>query len=118
MSDELAIVADFQQTTKDYWATHEDYNDVNAILLCWEDDDLNVRPEVKKLQELFEKDFNFKPRIYPIPSENPSVQLQWELATFVKDFSFQRKSLIIVYYAGHADNDQDTDSAGYVVWRA
>ena len=118
MSEERAIVSDFQQTTRDYWITYEDYSNVNAILLCWEDDDLKVWPEVERLQELFEKDFRFKTRIYRIPSENPSARLQYELAFFVKEFSLQRKSLTIVYYAGHADKVQDTSPAGYSVWRA
>jgi hypothetical protein len=118
MSEEQVIVADFQQTTRDYWATHEDYSSVNAILLCWEDDDLEVRPEVDRLQELFRHDFNFITRIYTIPSESPSARLQYELAKFVKEFSLDRKSLTIVYYAGHADKIQDTSPAGYSVWRA
>lgn len=118
MSEEQAIVEDFQQITRDYWVTHQDYNSVNAILLCWEDDDLKVRPEVDRLQELFEKDLKFTTRIYPIPSESPSAQLQYELAIFVKEFSLQRKSLTIVYYAGHADKIQETSPAGYSVWRA
>lgn len=118
MSDEQAFLTDFEETTRDYWATHDDYNTVNAILLCWEDDDLNVRPEVDRLQELFKKDFNFQTRIYLIPSESPSAQLQFELAAFVKAFSLQKKSLTIVYYAGHADKAEDTSPAGYSVWRA
>ncbi|MCJ1378594.1 hypothetical protein MMC17_001693 [Xylographa soralifera] len=118
MSDEQVVVTDFQETTRDYWATRDDYDTVNAILLCWKDDDLKVRPEVDRLQELFEKDFNFKTRIDQIPSESPPAQLQFELAAFVKQFSLQRKSLTIVYYAGHADKVEDTSPAGYSVWRA
>ena len=118
MTEEQAIVSDFQQTTRDYWVTREDYSNVNALLVCWEDDDLKVRPEVDRLHELFEKDLNFKTRIYTIPSVNASAELQYELARFIKELSLEKKTLTIVYYAGHADKIQDTSPAGYSVWRA
>ncbi|MCJ1306545.1 hypothetical protein MMC25_000188 [Agyrium rufum] len=42
MSDEQAVLADFKEaTTSEYWTTRDDYTTVNALLLCWEDDDLN-----------------------------------------------------------------------------
>ena len=118
MSNEEVIVRDFQKTTQDFWVTREEYNRVNAILLCWEDDDLNVRPEIERLQELFETDFKFSAWIYSIPSESPSAQLQYQLATLVKRSSLERKSLTIVYYAGHADKAEVASPAGYSLWQA
>lgn len=118
MSQELELVSEFKQCTHDYWTTHADYDSVNALLLHWVEDDLNVRPEVLKLQNLFEDDFHFNTRIYPIPSEHSEVKLGSELNKFIESCSLERRSLTILYYAGHADDADSSSPPGYSEWRA
>jgi hypothetical protein len=118
MSQEEVIVNEFAQTTRDYWSSHSDYDTVNTLLLLWADDDLNVEPEVLKLQSLFQEDFKFTTRIYRIPSDNAAIELHYELVGFIKQHSLERRSLTIVYYAGHADNADNKSAAGYSEWRA
>jgi hypothetical protein len=118
MTREREIVTEFNQVTENYWTTHSEYNEVNALLIHWEDDELNVVPEVKRLQTLFEKDYRFNSApIYPIPTTNSEAELQFELARFIRQHSLKRSSLTIVYYAGHADSP-DESNPGYSKWRA
>lgn len=118
MSKEQTIINEFKQSTQNCWATNGDYDEVNALLLHWDDDDLNVEPEVQKLRQLLQVDLNFNPRIYAIPSENAGTQLQRDLAAFIDQNSVSTRSLTIVYYAGHADNADDKGPTGYSEWRA
>ena len=111
-------MSDFKQYTQGYWETHKDYISVNALLLYWVEDDLNVRPEVLKLQNLFEEDLRFRTQIYEIPSEHSELKLGIELNSFIESYALDRQSLTILYYAGHADDADDSSSAGYSEWRA
>lgn len=118
MSKEQVIIDDFNHITRGHWTTNEHYDSVNALLLHWTEDDLNVIPEVLKFKQLLEGDFNFKARVYSIPSGNSAAQLSFELACFVSQHSLQKRSLSIVYYAGHADNVDENSTPGYSEWRA
>jgi len=117
MTEEQAIINDFEERTRESWTSLADYDTVTALLLYWEEDDLNVKPEVVKLECLLKDDFGFSTTTALIPSENPKAELQYQLAAFVKQHSLSKKSLSIVYYAGHADN-VDNAPAGYSEWRA
>jgi hypothetical protein len=117
MTQERQIVTDFNLATQGYWTTHSDYDEVNALLIYWVDDDLDVALEVTRLQTLFENDFSFKASIYLIPTENCEIELQYELTSFLRQHSISRRSLTIVYYAGHAD-PPDKNEPGYSKWRA
>jgi hypothetical protein len=117
MAQEHEIVTEFKQVTDNYWATHSEYTRVNALLLYWTQDDLNVAAEVTRLQEVFEKDFAFKSAVYQIPTDNCEAELGFELAGFIRQHALERSSLIIVYYAGHAD-EPDKENPGYSRWRA
>lgn len=118
MSEEKLIYDDFNERMRGYWTNNADYDRVNALLLHWEEDDLTVKPEVERFEALLKNDFHFKARIYPIPSENSGAQLNLELASFIKQNSLQKRSLTIVYYAGHADDVEENSPPGYSEWRA
>jgi hypothetical protein len=118
MSQEQAIINDFEDRTRESWASLADYDAVTALLLYWEEDDLNVEPEVIRLERLLNDDFGFSTSTILIPSTNPKAELQYQLAAFVKEHSLIKKSLSIVYYAGHADNSNEEAPAGYSEWRA
>ncbi|KAA8911285.1 kinase-like domain-containing protein [Sphaerosporella brunnea] len=114
------IIQDFNDRTRDYWQTGSEYEKVTALLLYWEEDDLNVVPEVDKLRTLFEQEFNFSTATVILPSISPRAELQYELAAFVKKHGLAPRSLIIVYYAGHADppDAKNPSSLGHSHWRA
>jgi hypothetical protein len=118
--DEQRILQDFNDRTRDYWQTGSDYEKVTALLLYWEEDDLNVVGEVDKLRALFEKEFNFSTATVILPSISPRAELQYELGAFVKKHGLAPRSLIIVYYAGHADppDTENPSSLGHSHWRA
>ena len=118
MSKEKAIIEEFERVTGDCFAKDGDYDDVNALLLHWKDDDLRVLPEVEKFQALLKEQFRFKVRIYSIPSENSGVELNLALADFIKEEALQKRSLSIIYYAGHADDVCEDSVQGYSEWRA
>lgn len=118
MSQEQAIINDFEDRTRESWASLADYDTVTALLLYWEEDDLNVKPEVIRLECLLNDDFGFSTSTVLIPSTSPKAELQYQLAAFVKEHSLTKKSLSIVYYAGHADNSNENAPAGYSEWRA
>jgi hypothetical protein len=118
MSQEQTIISQFNDATSKYWSTHSDYDQVNALLLYWEDDDLNVVEEVTALKALFEDDLKFKVQIFPIPTENAQADLQCEVATFVKGKANIDRSLVIVFYAGHSGDQDQNSEPGYGFWRA
>lgn len=118
MTDEEAIVLDFRENTGNYWETHSDYDRVTALLIYWEEDDLNVAPEVEGLRDLLEGGFGFSTSTFKIPSKNSRIQLQCELSIFLRQYSLERRSLVIVYYAGHSDSVSECSQLGYSHWRA
>jgi hypothetical protein len=118
MSQEQAIISQFNDATNQYWSTRSDYDSVNALLLYWKDDDLDVHKEVTRLEALFRDDFGFRVDIFPIPTENPQAELQYKVATLVKENAHSDRSLLIVFYAGHSDNLDPGSEPGYGLWRA
>ena len=118
LSREHAINKDFDRITQGSWANDADYDSVNALLLQWVDDDMKVKDEVLKFKELLEADLRFKTTTYCIPSENAAAELNYQLASFMRLHSLQRRTLTIIYYAGHADDVDEASPAGYSEWRA
>lgn len=85
------------------------YQDVRALLLSWEDDDLGCMDEIQKLGELIWRQFN-------IPVEDVNI---WEIPSYDSQNETRRKidsdeflrgrensdHLLILYYGGHASFD-------------
>ena len=80
------------------------YRRVQVLLIQWEDEDLGVDEEVRKLEAVFScghpKGYNFHTQRYSIPNDDPEDQLTLRLMDFRKGATDE--DLLIVYYAGHA----------------
>ena len=113
MSEEQVIVDGLNQMTRGHWTTNGDYDSVNALLLHWTGDDLNVTPEVPKSKLLLKGDLNFNARVYTISSENAAAQINVELACFVRQHSLHKRNLTTIHYAEHADNPDENVTPGY-----
>jgi hypothetical protein len=76
------------------------YRKVEALLLRWEDDDMDVKYELEDLEEVF-KQYGFHTEKWLIPSIDSHLELNIQCANFVKKHGSE-DCLIIVYYGGHA----------------
>jgi len=103
------------------------YDEVKALLLNWEANDLGLKKpekgslildETANLMRVFQDLYHFDTNHYLIPSENPQTKVQLELSKIIDDLSDkkskeQKKALLIVYYNGHG-----TVKDGKLVWSA
>ncbi|CAG8976207.1 hypothetical protein HYALB_00011138 [Hymenoscyphus albidus] len=55
MADERAMITDFEERTRDSWTSLGGYDTVAALLIYWAEDDLNVKPEVERLEDLLRR---------------------------------------------------------------
>src|SRR6266516_3644906 len=76
------------------------YSGVFALLLSWEEDDLNVITEIKALKEVFNKLYGFVTEEWKIPSDDSHGELGDRLRKFTKAYA-KDDSLLIIYYGGH-----------------
>ena len=80
------------------------YLKVAVLLLCWDQDcvDMETQEEVEGLKEVFEKKFGYSVTTFELSTENGGLQVQVnaEVAVFVKNHNGQN-TLLIIYYAGH-----------------
>ncbi|KAL9117550.1 MAG: hypothetical protein Q9187_005912 [Circinaria calcarea] len=79
------------------------YQNVAVLLISWADelDDLQCDEEVKKLQKVFQRKYNYTVSRLVIGREKaPQHQVNFKMAQFLLDQDGQ-SSLLIVYYAGH-----------------
>lgn len=119
MSQEEVIINQFIDATSTDWSTQSDYDQVNALLVHWEEDDLNVITEVENIKKLFEDNFKFKTKDFPIPSNHSQAALQTAVSSFIEANGAINRSLIIVYYAGHSgEQDALQTEPGYGQWTA
>ena len=89
------------------------YTGVHALLLRWEDDDLDVQREITLLSQTLTGCLNFEVEEWHIPSKNSTRALQAKLYHF-QEFHQKEDELLIVYYGGHSDYDRH----GRSIWRA
>lgn len=76
------------------------YNKVHALMFLWEDDDLQVHPEVQDLRDVFSTLYNFTTHISIIPSKTPSQHVKNEISKLRHILNYS-DNLLIVYYSGH-----------------
>jgi hypothetical protein len=77
------------------------YDEVHALLLYWEEDNLGVESEVCLLETVFAETYQFTSVTkYIIPSANSSDLLLEQIDYFRDEYS-SPANLLIVYYAGH-----------------
>ncbi len=81
------------------------YRSVNVLFLCWAEisDDLEIKEEVSKLRDTFEKRFNYRTQTSYLDRklrQKVQVQVNSIVASFI-GLHDDPTTLLIVYYAGH-----------------
>ena len=78
------------------------------LTMFWQDDDLGVLEEIKRLSSVFSNLYKFIVRQFVIPSYGADAALTRGVGDFVYEFGGE-DSLIILYYGGHDDPDRNGD---------
>ena len=97
-----------EQATQDAFpnADKSRYSAVSVLLLSWEDDDLQVIIEVKRLRRVFEELYGFSTDQWSIPSSDSHGEMQDRLRAFITTHG-KEDALLIVYYGGHGYLDEN-----------
>jgi len=95
------------------WDRRFRYNNVFALLMYWEDDDLNVAPEVAALKATLSQVYHYKVETWKIPTKMPCWQLTKRLIDFLT-LNDAKGNLVLFYYAGHAM--ANPQSGGAPLW--
>ena len=82
------------------------------LLLRWENDDLGVASELRRLENVFKEEFHYEVETWIIPSIKPTRPLQERLYKLQEVYKHEN-DLLIVCYAGHGDYDRRYTS----IWR-
>ena len=114
MSAEAEFSEQFYQNSQRFFSERVEYTGVTALLLYWKENDINPEQELDAVRELFEKDFGFTSLTFPIPPRRAQQELNREISAFVAHYSNQVDTLILIYYAGHGDMDDN----GKSIWAA
>lgn len=80
-----------------------------AVLIQWEDDDLNLQPDIDRLRTLFDTCYGFYTETWAIPSASSHLKTLEMATNFVDDYG-SPDNLFVVYYGGHAVNDSSGKS--------
>lgn len=107
IQDVAAFAEDLNQAAKNAFPNRgrSRYNSVNVSLIRWEEDELNVRPELERLDNKFQ-DYGFRTTQWLIPSQNASLELTRKSIDFI-DAEDNDHNLFIIYYAGHGRIDSE-----------
>lgn len=94
--------ADLNEAVQAAWPKRHSirYSQVNALLISWDADDLEVHLEIEPLRRVFEDRYHFNVQDYKIPSVKPDKALKKRIFDFLDHD--ENDTLLIVYYAGHA----------------
>lgn len=90
------------------------YNRVHALLINWENDDLQTKNEIEKLQTLFAQKYNFSTESYSIPSDDSHNELEAKLVSTRNAHGKTVTDLVILYYGGHGMLNKENQS----IWKA
>lgn len=107
---------DLQVAINAAWPTRNEsrYKSVNALLLSWEDDNLGVEREIKRLGHVFSNLYRFNVQEFRIPRKTPGRATISQVSTFLEKDAHD--NLFIVYYAGHARLSHQTNEPP--IWAA
>ena len=107
---------DLQLAIAAAWPTRRDshYERVHVLLLSWEDDNLGVDKEIKRLGHVFSHLYQFDVERFQIPRKTPGKATASRVSTFLENDGVG--SLLIVYYAGHACLSNQTNELP--IWAA
>ena len=96
------------------------YRHVFVLIIYWEEsDDLGFKREAVEIGELFASIFRFTTLAFPIPTTDSYSALKERILHFVRTCGLPG-SLLIVYYGGHGDEDDEPEKKRYrkSVWAA
>lgn len=82
------------------------YREVYVLLLSWEDDDLGVRNEIRRLEAVFRDFYGYTVEQWKIPSRVSHNALVYRIMQSLQDFESNDK-LFITYYGGHGYMNDD-----------
>lgn len=104
--DIKSVAKRLQAAVEEAWPTRGQsrYTEVHVLMISWEYDDLNVSLEIAQLETIFMASYHYAVESWEIPHEKPATRLQVRLAEFLKHDG--PETLLIVYYAGHAIQDE------------
>lgn len=100
------------------WRLHNEYKSVSALLLYWQ---VSIEPgfeaEAHMLGELFAKGFNYHVDYFQIPMEISHGRLDAKINSLLDDHE-DPDHLLIIYYGGHGDPNNDGAEKQLAVWAA
>lgn len=107
---------DLQVAIHAAWPTRRGsrYEEAHVLLLSWEDDNLGVEREIRRLKHVFSVLYRFDVQEFRIPSKTPGKATTSRVSDFLENDS--PSSLLIVYYAGHARLSNQTNEPP--IWAA
>ncbi|KAF2140474.1 uncharacterized protein K452DRAFT_359549 [Aplosporella prunicola CBS 121167] len=87
------------------------YDQAGVLMLSWdkESSDMDVSDEVRRLRTVFEKDYNFAVDHQTLKATDfpkPERQIKRTLEEFIMKYEGHKRSLCIIYYAGHGWGDE------------
>jgi hypothetical protein len=107
---------DLQLAIDAAWPTRRKsrYKEVHVLLMSWEDDNLGVEKEIRRLGYVFSNLYRFNVQEFRIPRKTPGKATSKRVWTFLeKD---KTDSLLIFYYAGHSRLSQQSNEPP--IWAA
>ncbi len=92
------------ELTRTFPTTPRPYDNVQVLLLCWEEADGNNREDVVTFRNFLKNTFHYQTQIYKLLGDNSgSGQDLTDLGGVLEDFRSQStpRTLNIIYYSGH-----------------
>ena len=100
------------------WEIRNRYRRVSALLIYWEDgDDVGYKQEAGDVHAIFRQDFHFEVEYYAIPTRKSFLELDKRINLLLKSCGFE-DNLIIMYYGGHGDPNDQAGEDQLAVWAA
>lgn len=87
------------------------YDQAHVLFLSWEDDLLGVSREISELDSVFQQHYHYSTEEWHIPSNRAHNSLIRKMSDFI-DAHDDRKTLLIIYYAGHGRLNDDRQLVG------
>ncbi|KAM0354163.1 hypothetical protein ACHAPU_001198 [Fusarium lateritium] len=102
MRDFEAFVEELQLTAKRAFpnSAYSRYNEIQVLLIRWDEDELEVEWELNELQRVFRELYRFTTDKFLIPTQNSHRKLTHKVLSFVEEHE-NEDTLLIVYYGGH-----------------
>lgn len=100
------------------WQIRNEYKSVSVLALYWQDaDHPGFQQEARSLGRLFSKKFHYDVDYFAIPSANSHVELDTRINLLLQQRG-HLDHLLIIYYGGHGDPDNNIGEEKLAVWAA